>query len=105
MNGIHDMGGMHGMGRIDIEADEPVFHEEWEGRMFAMNVAMGAWEKWSIDASRQTRERMDPADSLRASYYELWLWALESLLVEHGFIRRDELDARQAELARQEGGT
>ena len=29
MNGIHDMGGMHGMGAIQHEKNEPVFHEAW----------------------------------------------------------------------------
>ena len=24
MNGVHDMGGMHGMGPIELEKDEPV---------------------------------------------------------------------------------
>ena len=27
MNGVHDTGGMHGMGPIQYESDEPVFHE------------------------------------------------------------------------------
>ena len=39
MNSIHDMGGMHGMGPVEIEADEPVFHAEWEQRIFALRLA------------------------------------------------------------------
>ena len=31
MNGVHDMGGMHGLGPIQYEPNEPVFHAEWEG--------------------------------------------------------------------------
>ncbi len=31
MNGIHDLGGMHGLGPVLAEANEPVFHEPWEG--------------------------------------------------------------------------
>ena len=50
MNGVHDMGGMHGMGPIQYERNEPVFHEPWEGRIFALNRAMSAWRKWNIDA-------------------------------------------------------
>ena len=42
MDGIHDMGGMHGMGPIVREADEPVFHEAWEGRALALTRAMMA---------------------------------------------------------------
>jgi hypothetical protein len=52
MNGVHDMGGMQGMGPIQAEANEPVFHEPWEGRMFALRRAMGAWGKWNIDVTR-----------------------------------------------------
>ena len=43
MNGVHDMGGMHGMGSVQEEKNEPVFHETWEGRVFALRRAMGAW--------------------------------------------------------------
>ena len=39
MNGVHDMGGMHGMGPVLIEKDEPVFHAEWEARVYAMQRA------------------------------------------------------------------
>ena len=39
MNGVHDMGGMHGMGPIEAEPNEPVFHKPWEGRVYALSVA------------------------------------------------------------------
>ena len=52
MNGVHDMGGMHDMGPIQYEKNEPVFHELWESRAFAIALAVGAWGKWPIDASR-----------------------------------------------------
>jgi len=94
MNGIHDMGGMHGFGPVVSEANEPVFHAAWEARVFALNNVMGTWRQWSIDASRFAKEVMPPEDYLRASYYERWLWGLENLLVEHGFISREELDRR-----------
>src|SRR2546425_68806 len=32
MNGIHDMGGMHGFGPVEPDPNEPVFHSRWEGR-------------------------------------------------------------------------
>jgi len=41
MDGIHDMGGMHGFGKVEPEKDEPVFHAPWEGRTLALNRAMG----------------------------------------------------------------
>ena len=80
MNGAHDLGGMHGFGPIDPEADEPVFHEPWERRAFAITLAMGAYGAWNLDMSRYARERMDPADYLTTSYYEHWLHGLQLLL-------------------------
>lgn len=84
MNGVHDMGGMHGMGPVKIERDEPVFHEEWERRAFALTLACGFLKRWNIDMARFAREQMPPADYLRSTYYEKWLYGLERLLAERG---------------------
>ena len=67
MNSVHDMGGMHGMGPIQPEKNEPVFHARWEARVFALNRAVGAWGKWNIDASRHQKERIPAAEYLRMS--------------------------------------
>lgn len=93
MNSIHDMGGMHGMGPVDPEADEPVFHAEWERRMFALAGATRGWGKWNIDQSRHAREAMPAARYLSSSYYEIWLYGYIELLVESGLVSRDELAA------------
>lgn len=96
MNGVHDMGGMHGLGPIQREADEPVFHERWEGRVFAMLRAMGAWRKWNIDASRYQRELIPAVEYLRMSYYERWLAGLEQLLLSKGLVTSAELAGGRA---------
>src|ERR1700730_12352452 len=93
MNGIHDMGGMHGMGAIRLEENEPAFHEAWEGRLYAMNRALGAWRKWNIDAGRHGIEVLPPADYLRMSYYEKWLARNIELLVKHGLVTREEIES------------
>jgi hypothetical protein len=64
MNGIHDMGGMQDMGPIQSEENEPVFHHPWEGRVAAMNRALGAWGKWNIDAGRYGIELLSPVVDL-----------------------------------------
>jgi nitrile hydratase beta subunit len=92
MNGVHDMGGMHGMGPIPYEPDEPVFHAEWESRIYAINRALGAWRKWNIDAGRHQIELIPPADYLRMSYYEKWLVRNIELLVKHGLVTRKEIE-------------
>ena len=93
MNGVHDMGGMHGFGPVEYQRDEPVFHEPWEGRVYALTRAMGAWGKWNIDASRHSRELIPPAEYLRMSYYEKWRAGLIRLLIEHGLVTQTELDS------------
>ena len=96
MNGVHDMGGMHGMGPIEREANEPVFHHDWERRVLALNLAAGALGAWNIDASRHARERMPPAQYLAASYYQKWLYGLELLLLEQGLLTREEVATGRA---------
>jgi len=91
MNGVHDMGGMHGMGPIENEKDEPVFHAPWEGRVYAMNRAMAAWRKWNIDRGRHEIEQLPPAEYLRMSYYEKWFTRLRSLIVKTGLVTAEEL--------------
>jgi nitrile hydratase subunit beta len=98
MNSVHDMGGMHGLGPIVREENEPWFHEEWERRAFALNLAAGFLGKWNLDMSRYAREQMPAAEYLATSYYEHWLWGLDRLLVEKGLLTREEIDARMAEL-------
>ncbi len=98
MNGAHDMGGMHGLGPIDPEENEPVFHAEWERRAFAITLAMGAHGAWNLDMSRLAREKSDPAVYLGTSYYEHWLHGLEQLLIEHGFVTAEEIESREQEI-------
>ena len=56
MNGVHDMGGMHGFGKVSEEPNEPVFHADWEGRAFAMSMVMRTIGLWNIDMSRAARD-------------------------------------------------
>jgi nitrile hydratase beta subunit len=92
MNGVHDMGGMHGMGAIQEEKNEPVFHEPWEGRLFALRRAMNAWGKWNIDGTRHEVELVPAAEYLRMSYYERHFAAFVELLIERGFVSQAEIE-------------
>jgi nitrile hydratase beta subunit len=93
MNGVHDMGGIQNMGPIAAEKNEPVFHARWEGRVYALNRAMGAWRKWSIDASRYQKELIPSAEYLQMSYYEKWLAGLIELSVKTGLVTRAEIES------------
>src|SRR5260221_14627384 len=90
-NTIHDMGGMHGFGPVEPEPNEPVFHEEWEGRVLAMQRAMGAAGLWTIDGGRASLENLPPLGYLASSYYRRWFLGLERRLVAHGLVGEDEI--------------
>ncbi len=99
MNGAHDLGGMQGFGPVGAEPNEPVFHAEWERRVFALTLAMGTWRRWNLDMTRAAREQMPPGEYLTTSYYEHWLFGLERQLGEAGMLDADELARLQAEPA------
>ena len=99
MNGIHDMGGMHGFGPVPIEENEPVFHAPWEGRVYAMAIAAGKKRLTEPVGLRAYIEGLDPARYLASSYYERWMGALEDALISKGITTREDLDRRTAHFA------
>ena len=95
MNGVHDLGGMHGFGAIEREADEPVFHDAWEGRVYGIVTAIREErDVYAPYGSRHYIENIPPARYLAASYYEKWMLALDAALLNSGLLAADELDAR-----------
>jgi len=90
VNGIHDMGGLTNFGPVRPEANEPVFHEEWERRVFGMSMVTLAF-LGPVDRVRHSIERMDAIESLTTSYYEHWLHSVETLAEEFGYVTADEL--------------
>jgi hypothetical protein len=95
VNGIHDMGGMHGFGPVEVEPDEPAFHARWEGRVMAMQRRTSG-RLFHLDEFRNAIEQMPAARYLEAGYYERWLTAIETLLVQRGFVTGDELAGGRA---------
>lgn len=96
MDGVHDLGGMHGFGPVEREPDEPVFHARWEARVFALTSALPFAVPFGDDHFRREMERMAPADYLSASYYERWLAAIIALLDERGVLDPSVLDGAAA---------
>ncbi len=94
MNGVHDMGGMHGLGPVIPEPEGTVFHHAWGGRVHAMNLASPT--RGNIDAGRHKLELIPAADYLRMSYYEKWLTRLEELLLAAGLATPEELASGRA---------
>ena len=87
------MGGMHGLGPIAPEPNEPVFHAPWEARALALTLAAGAWRRWNIDRSRHQRELIPGPDYLRLGYYEKWITGLIELMVQSELVTREEIAA------------
>src|ERR1700681_1656176 len=94
VDGVHDLGGMEDFGPVVVEPAEPVFHASWEGRVFGIGGILTMQGLANTNTVRHAIERMDPAHYLAAPYFEHWLTAFASLLVERGVLTREELDAR-----------
>mgnify|MGYP003950530137 CR=1 FL=1 len=97
MNGGADLGGMQGFGPVIEEPGEAHFHAEWEPRVMAMVVLLGATEKWNIDQSRHARETLPPADYLRFSYYRIWAEGAQKLLLSREMVTETELQSGKVE--------
>jgi len=84
-----DLGGQPGFGPVTPEPEGELFHAGWEPRALALTLAMGATGSWNIDASRAMRETLPNYRDL--SYYQIWLEALEQLMLQRGQILPDEI--------------
>jgi nitrile hydratase beta subunit len=93
MNGVHDMGGMDGFGKVEPEPNEPTFHEKWESRVMAMVRVMGANGGLGIDSQRFARESLPPEVYLASSYYQKWFLAIEDQIIASNIAAADEIAA------------
>ena len=98
MDGAQDMGGVPGLRPVMPEVNEPVFHAEWEGRVFAMTLAMSKPGKWNIDMSRFAREDMPREEYLSRTYFQIWLLGLERLLMDRDLVAPDEIETGKIRL-------
>jgi nitrile hydratase len=99
MNGIHDMGGMHGFGPVVREENEPYFHVPWERTVNGLMQATVRQRLFNLDEFRRGIEHIAPAHYLEASYYERWIESVAANLVEKGILSDEEIERRSAELA------
>jgi nitrile hydratase len=97
MNGIHDMGGMQGMGPVRRERHEPSFHEVWEGRVYALTRVLRTRSGlWNLDAFRHGIESLPPVDYLRLSYYQRWFAWMLTTVVAAGDVTQAEIESGSA---------
>src|SRR4029453_5876068 len=86
MDGIHDLGGMHGFGAVVAPGGEAPYHERWGRRVPALLQLVALEDLVAQPGGRATIEEMDPVHYLAASYYERWLWSAEQGLLRKGTI-------------------
>jgi nitrile hydratase len=99
MDGVHDLGGMHGFGRVVEPGGELPYHEAWEPRVFAIQLLVGVERLGAGPGGRPVREEMEPARYLAASYYERWLYSAEQRLLRKGTIAPGEVEGVMERLA------
>jgi nitrile hydratase beta subunit len=102
MNGIHDMGGLHGFGQVDhisgTTPEDTVFHSEWESRVFCITQVIDTKGIWNLDEHRHEIELMNAADYINDGYYGRWLFAMESLLNKKNILTHEEVSQRITEM-------
>ena len=87
---VHDRGGW--------PTDEPIDRAEheladWEVLMDSIVGTLGANGRMNTDELRRGIESMPPDEYVHASYYERWLYSVETVLTEKGVLAPGELDA------------
>ena len=94
---VHDRGGWPGAGPINRSEHELSW---WEKRTDAMMTLLQSPDKRVIrvDEMRRAIESMEPAAYEKCKYYERWLTALETLMIEKGILTKEEIDRKVKEL-------
>jgi len=100
VDGIHDMGGMQGWGKLQYDGpDEPAFTAPWQGRAFAICLlSMNRLTGRNLGAMRHALERLRPMQYLQNGYYGRWLLMAETLLTDSGVIAEGAVDTRARKL-------
>ncbi len=90
---VHDRGGRPAETPIDRSEHELA---DWELLTDALVGLLGRAGALNVDELRRGIESMPPDDYERASYYERWLYSVETVLTEKGVLAPGELDRRLA---------
>lgn len=99
VNGPHDVGGVQGLGPVPGKDDDQVFHEPWEGQVHGTMLSAAVSGAFMVDEARARVEELHPIAYLKMSYYEQWLYSLETNLLAHGVLTVDEIEDRLRTLA------
>jgi nitrile hydratase len=88
---VHDRGAWPTDAPIDRTEHELA---DWEVLTDALAHSLAGEGLMNVDELRRGIESMPPDAYERASYYERWLYSIETILAEKGVLAPGELDAR-----------
>lgn len=92
MDGMHDLGGKQGFGKVNFDPKKPTYTASWEAKAHALNTLSRRLNLYNIDEYRHAVERMEPRHYLNSTYYERMLTGCVSMWVEKGLVSVDELE-------------
>ena len=96
------------------DEQQPVFAEPWEAHAFAIAVKLSEkglfkWSDWTNALAKEIKEAKDQGQpDFGNNYYQFWLSALETILLEKNILRKSDLKSmmeqwRHAYLSTQHG--
>ena len=97
MDGIHDLGGKEGFGRVDRTGEDEAYHSEADARAYAMTVSLRAERAFPIDWFRHVREQIEPVDYLTRPYFDQWLQTTLAMSIDAGDVTLEEVRAGNAQ--------
>lgn len=96
MDGVHDMGGMHGFGPINLFAESTLSETDWRARMFGIELSYTQPGGFNLDWMRHVMECMPPATYLSSDYFDRWYWRDAAILANAGWVSLEELTTGKA---------
>ena len=91
MDGLHDLGGKQGFGRVKYPSAP--HNENWRPLVRALHAFAIESHIYNMDEFRHAIERMTPRHYISAPYFERHLTAIATLLREKGIATREELES------------
>src|SRR5262245_47829295 len=95
---VHDRGGWPDAGPINTKEHELA---PWEKVTDALLVTLVSHQEkpvMRVDELRRSIESLPPGAYEKMSYYQRWITAIETLMIEKGLLTREEIDRRAEEL-------
>jgi len=96
MDGVHDMGGMHGFGAVDPTAELHMSKTDWRARMFGIELSYTQPGGFNLNWLRHVMECLPPAVYLSSEYFDRWYWRDVGILANANWVNTEELKTGKA---------